>query len=147
MPDDPIVDPTNVTKQSILNAIMAVQDTPKQTFATGAQRDVATGKGRFDLISPIFLTELALRLEKGAVQYGDRNWEKGMPFSRVYDSLTRHLTQWSNKQEDEDHLINAACNLMFLIHYRAKIRSGELPPDLQNMGPPINGTAQSSNSS
>ena len=45
----------------------------RQQYATGAVRDLATGKGRYDLISPIALRRLALRawrLREGKVRAG-----------------------------------------------------------------------------
>lgn len=87
----------------------------KRTFASGAVRDVATGKGRYDLIYPPALTRTALRLEEGAVHYGDRNWERGMNVSACYDSCMRHLQQFWMGETDEDHLAAAMCNVMFMM--------------------------------
>jgi len=83
-----------------------------------AVREPATGKGRYDLISPFAIKRLALVLEKGAVKYDDRNWEKGgIPFSRYLQSLERHITQFKMGMEDEDHLGQAMYNLMALLHF------------------------------
>lgn len=95
-----------------------VKDSGKrEEFDTGARRDTREGKGRFDLISPYMLRRLAVVMERGAVKYGDRNWEKGMPFSRFIDSALRHINQFLSYSHDEDHLAQAIFNLMAVIHF------------------------------
>ena len=105
----------------------------REEHSTGAVRDVRTGKGRFDLITPVGLFRLAQVYEGGAKKYADRNWEKGMPFSRFLDSAARHiqdymmialferegipldqLPHWVNP--NEDHLAQAAWNLFCVMH-------------------------------
>ncbi len=92
----------------------------KQTFESGAQRDTSEGKGRPSLISPWLIERLSHHLEEGAEHYGDRNWEKGMPYCRVIDSIYRHLIAFQREQDDEDHLSAIAANVMFLIHYECE---------------------------
>ena len=66
----------------------------RRQFNTGAQRDVVTDKGRYDLISPIMIERLAKLLQRGAEKYNDRNWEKGMPLSvRIYGFGDEALVQ------------------------------------------------------
>jgi len=66
----------------------------RQSFESGAVRDIQVGKGRFDLISPFALLRIARVYEKGALKYAARNWEKGMPYGRFIDSALRHITQY-----------------------------------------------------
>jgi hypothetical protein len=101
----------------------------------GAMRDRAPGKGRFDLISPFFLQDLAVLLEEGARKYAVRNWERGYSLPLCLDSAQRHLTQLAAGMDDEDHALQAACNLMFFIHMRHLIRQGLLPEDLADYVP------------
>lgn len=82
-----------------------------------AIREPSTGKGRFDLISPFALTRLAKWYELGAKKYADRNWEKGIPFSRYIDSAMRHLTKYIMGMDDEDHLAAAAWNIFAIMHH------------------------------
>lgn len=68
---------------------------------------------RFDLLPPDILTELAEHYGKGAKKYGDRNMEKGYPWSKTYAACQRHLTQfWNGENIDAEtgslHLIAAA---------------------------------------
>lgn len=83
-----------------------------------AQREPAVGKGRPDLISPFALTRLSKWYELGAKKYGDRNWEKGMPFSRYTAAMFRHLIAWMKGKKDEDHLSAIAWNAIALIHHQ-----------------------------
>ena len=105
----------------------------RRQYDTGAQRDRAQGKGRYDLISPIFLERLALHLEKGASKYNDRNWEKGMPLNDYIDSALRHICQYLGGLRDEDHLAAVAFNIMGLIHTEEMIERSRLPSSLNNM--------------
>lgn len=104
-----------------------------QQFETGSVRDADESKSRIDLISPMFLDRLGQWLRKGAEKYSERNWELGQPFARVMASCLRHLNAYREGKRDEDHLIAAACNLMFLAHYEAAIERGLLPASLDNL--------------
>lgn len=88
-----------------------------EKFETGAQRDSSKGKGMPHLISPHMLRRLAVLLEKGAVHYGARNWEKGIKYSRCIDSLQRHLWAFMLGDETEDHLAAVIFNAQCLIHF------------------------------
>ena len=89
------------------------------TYDVGnAIREPSSGKGRFDLVSPFALRRLAKHYENGARKYADRNWEKGMPFSRYVDSAMRHLSQFMMGMEDEDHLAAAAWNICSIMHHQ-----------------------------
>lgn len=83
----------------------------REVFTTGAQRDIRRGKGRFDLLPMRALTRDAQLYERGAAKYEDRNWEKGMPFSRFVDSAMRHLVQYMMGMRDEDHLAAVRFNI------------------------------------
>lgn len=106
----------------------------RREFATGSRRDVATGKGRYDLLPFSVIDALAKHYEKGAVKYGDRNWEKGQPLSVYLDSALRHTYKWACGHTDEDHLIAAVWNLMAAWWTQDKIRKGELPIELGDTG-------------
>ncbi len=82
-----------------------------------AMREPSEGKGRYDLITPFGLARLAKWYELGAQKYSDRNWEKGMPFSRCIDSAKRHIDKYIMGMKDEDHLSAAVWNLLCIIHF------------------------------
>ena len=83
-----------------------------------AQREPAVGKGRPDLVSPFALDRLSKWYELGANKYGDRNWEKGMPYSRYTAAMFRHLIAWMKGKKDEDHLSAIAWNAVALMHHQ-----------------------------
>lgn len=114
-------------------------------FDTGAHREMAPGKGRFDLVSPIAMRELAKLLEKGAIKYtkydddgnvlveGARNWEKGLPLHSFVDSGMRHLFQLIEGNMDEDHAVAVLWNMMAFVHTREMIADGKLPKSLDDL--------------
>lgn len=101
-----------------------------------ATREPSTGKGRFDLITPFGLARLAKWYELGAQKYEDRNWEKGMPYSRCVDSALRHIDKFLMGMTDEDHLSAAVWNLLCIIHFQECGMDGlnDLPCYLKNGG-------------
>lgn len=116
------------------NGFITKDSGKREEFSTGARRDVQQGKPRFDLLPVPALRRLADLYGRGAAKYGDRNWEKGMPFSRVYASALRHLFAWAEGVQDgEDHLAGAAFNLLALIFYDEQITKGLLPQELRDM--------------
>lgn len=79
---------------------------------TGGIKD-DSGKLRFDLIPPEAMEELARVYTIGAVKYGDRNWEKGLHWGRVFAAMMRHAWAWwrGEKLDPEDgqhHLASVA---------------------------------------
>ena len=110
----------------------------RDKFDSGMVRDARVGKGRFDLISPFALERIAMIYEKGAIKYEDRNWEKGSPFSRTVDSAYRHLIQYMMGMEDEDHLAQAAWNLIAIMHLeQTKPELDDMPHYLREIEPKV----------
>ena len=103
---------------------------------SGAVRESAPGKGRFDLVSPIAMTKLAQLLEKGAAKYSARNWELGLPLHTFVDSCKRHLRMlmMAEGEDYEDHAVAALWNCMALVHTMEMIRRGLLPAELDDLG-------------
>ncbi len=114
----------------------ALKDSGKrEEMTTGSRRDTREGKGRFDLIPWDFLRELALLYEAGSVKYGDRNWEKGQPLSRYYDSAQRHLNNFMAGDESEPHLIQAIWNIIGIWWTQRQALKRVLPFSLLDIGP------------
>ncbi|OQA51151.1 MAG: hypothetical protein BWY47_00198 [Bacteroidetes bacterium ADurb.Bin302] len=98
--------------------IMELPDTGKREFYdAGGMREPSTGKGRYDMLSPAVLKRLAQHYENGARKYEARNWEKGIPDSRCFDSAIRHMYSWLEGDQSEDHLAAAIWNISAIIHY------------------------------
>jgi hypothetical protein len=99
--------------------------------AEPVERDAAeawkadAGKLPMHLIAPELPEEVAAVLGFGAAKYGERNWERGMAWSRAYAALQRHMWAWWGG-EDRDpetgmsHLAHAGCCLMFLLAYERR---------------------------
>lgn len=100
---------------------------------TGSQRDDRTGKGRYDLISPLAMRRLAQLYERGAGKYKPRNWELGQPLSVYTDSGIRHFFDFLWGKRDEDHLAAVMWNSGAAIHTEEMIKIGELPAELDDM--------------
>ena len=106
----------------------------RQSFGKNmAMRDTADDKPRPDLISPFAEERLGHWLRMGARKYAERNWEKGMPFSRCVASLKRHVMRFQQGMNDEDHLAAIMFNSMAIIHYQEMIERGVLPAELNDM--------------
>jgi hypothetical protein len=89
----------------------------RELFESGAVRDIRGGKGRFDLLPPEALLRYAVHMENGAGKYDDRNWEKGMPISRFFDSAMRHMVKYLAGYNEEDHLAAAMWNIGCIMHF------------------------------
>lgn len=107
----------------------------RQEFSSGAQRDIQSGKGRFDLLPPGAIQRLARHFEKGATKYGDRNWELGINLSRYLDSALRHAFSYMAGKNDEDHLVAATWNLLAALETERRALEEQLPRDLLDIGP------------
>ena len=92
----------------------------RREFEGGAVRDMAEGKGRFDLMPPMALMRLAKHYEKGAIKYGQHNYQKGIPNNSFLDSAIRHLMQYMAGDREEDHLSAAAFNVLGIMHNEEK---------------------------
>jgi len=105
----------------------------RESFSTGSVRGDRTGKGRYDLLPREAIHRLAQLYERGAEHYGDRNWERGQPLSRILDSMLRHAFQAAAGLTDEDHLAAVMWNAAAAITIRERIAAGLLPADLDDL--------------
>lgn len=102
-------------------------------YTSGAHKETNASKGRYDLIPPIALQRLARRYQFGVDKYGERNWEKGLSFSRYIDSGIRHFIQYLLGDTSEDHLAAVAWNAFALMATEHMIELGELPEALDDI--------------
>lgn len=112
----------------------------RRRFETGAQRDMAKGKGKCSFLPPNALMALARLFEYGAEKYSDVNapptevnWRRGIKTSVFIDSAIRHSLKALDGREDENHIIQAIWNLVCLYETRVMIDRGELPPELDDL--------------
>ena len=85
------------------------------------------------------LFRLSTVFEKGSHKYGPNNWRKGIPLSRYLDSALRHLSEYAAGFRDEDHIAQAMWNVACLIETKWMIERGELPQDLNDLPPELEG--------
>ena len=98
---------------------------PDQTTSNNARQlgvKYDAGKPRFELLPPKPLAQIAEVYTFGATKYEDRNWEKGIEYSRVYGAVMRHLNAyWAGQDLDEEtalpHLAHAAFGLLALLEF------------------------------
>jgi hypothetical protein len=100
-----------------------MQVSTQAVLTEGAKYD--TGKLRYDLLPVDAEEELVRVLTFGASKYDDRNWEKGIDYSRLYGAARRHLKDfWKGLDKDDEsgleHLAHAMCCCMFLLSYRLR---------------------------
>lgn len=106
---------------------------PLETKNEGGKRyDV--GKLRYDLLPVDAMRELVKVYTKGAEKYADRNWEKGMSWSRVIGPLMRHLEAFRQGEIWDDgidpvtgqpctgchHMAMVAWNALALVTYQMR---------------------------
>lgn len=118
-------------RQQFLDGKITLSETIEQTMTaimreekkmSEGGRKESDGKPPMDLIPPIVLTALAEILAFGAQKYEPYNWAKGLPWSKVYAAMQRHLNSWwsgerYDKETNKSHLWHALCDLAFLITY------------------------------
>jgi hypothetical protein len=87
------------------------------------------GKLRYDLIPAYPLEQLAKVYTMGAIKYGDRNWENGLSFSRVFAAMLRHFWSWVQGEDNDtesglNHMAHVAWGCFALIEFQ-KRKTGE----------------------
>lgn len=118
----------------------SIKDSGNRTkFSTGAVRDMRRGKGRYDLLPWDAIHELAIHCEEGALKYGERNCEKGIPIHSLIDSAIRHLSCYMRGMKDEPHLRAAMWNIAFAIWMEKN------KPEMQDIPTRLEGDINESN--
>jgi diadenosine tetraphosphatase ApaH/serine/threonine PP2A family protein phosphatase len=72
-----------------------------KTSETGAMRE-AIGVPYFRQLPLEALAAGAAALEYGANKYDNRNWEKGLPYQQMIDSLKRHIEDFERGRDYDD---------------------------------------------
>ncbi len=86
-------------------------------MAQGTKHD--TGKLRWSLLPFQALHGVIKVLMHGEKKYGSHQWRGGMPWTRPYDALQRHLDAFMGGEDldpesGESHLDHALCELIFM---------------------------------
>lgn len=88
------------------------------------------GKPRLDLIPANAINDLGRVLSAGQRKYGERNWERGMKWSRVSGPLLRHMNAFMSGEDydpetGELHIAHVLCNAAFLSEYYRTFPQGD----------------------
>lgn len=84
-----------------------------------------TGKAPVSLVPASYTAYCTAGLAYGALKYAEHNWRRGDKWTKVYESMQRHLDAF-REGEDIDaesglpHLALAGCNLAFLTEFYDK---------------------------
>ena len=105
----------------------------RKEFTSGAVRDAAKKKGRFDLISYWPMLAYGAVLEAGAIKYSPNNWRLGMPISSYINSAQHHLEKYKSGWRDEPHLWQALWNVAGAVHTQIQIYLGLYPAELNDL--------------
>lgn len=116
-----------------MNDIKLKDSGERQTFRTGAVRDTQNGKGRYDLLPFHSIFRVSRIFEEGAKKYAPDNWRKGIPLRRYLDSALRHLCRFAHGARDEDHIAQAAWNILCLMETEYMINQKMLPQELNDL--------------
>lgn len=95
-------------------------------FDSGMVRDTDDGKPRYDLIPIMPLRRLADLYARGAVKYGDCNWQNANSeeeLQRFKASGLRHYYQYLNGERDEDHAAAVVFNVFAQMWLEEKMAS------------------------
>ena len=89
--------------------------------AGGGLREIA-GKLRMDLLPLEWVWALVNVLDRGAQKYEDRNWERGMKWSRCWGAMFRHAFKFAMGQRYDPetgchHMAHVAWNALALMTY------------------------------
>ncbi len=79
------------------------------------------GKPQWSMVDFKALEPMVEVLEYGAKKYSKDNWKKGLPYTKVSESLIRHLVaflsgEYFDSESGLPHVGHIACNAMFLSH-------------------------------
>jgi hypothetical protein len=93
------------------------------TFNSGMTRDVDDNKPRYDLCYEPLLTEWAHLMARGAVKYGENNWQLSNSteeLQRFKASAWRHFIAFINGENDEAHHAAICFNVGAIMYLRNK---------------------------
>lgn len=79
-------------------------------------------KVRLELLPWQSVVEVGKVYTFGAKKYADRNWEKGIKFSRLFAAIQRHLTSWWCREDNDpesglSHLTHACFGVLCLLFF------------------------------
>jgi len=110
----------------------------RKEYPSGMRRDTQDGKPMYHLLSLPWLKRVAMHMTKGAVKYGENNWQKANSeeeLTRFKGSAFRHLMQWLAGEDDEDHMSAVCFNLMAAEWVKDKLKTNEYKAPVWDIDP------------
>jgi len=104
----------------------------REDMNTGSRRDTQKGKSRPDLNNPLVIRRLGMHMANGCDKYGEHNYELGQKTSRYLASLERHLLDFKEGLEDEDHAAAIMWNIHGIIMNQEFVARGIYPPEMDD---------------
>lgn len=100
------------------------------------------GKTRHDLVPTYAQEQYARVLTAGAQKYAERNWERGMRWSKMLASMKRHIEAFADGQDYDAesgllHTAHIMCNAAFLTEYYKIFPQGDDRPLWYTRAPKI----------
>ena len=96
-------------------------DAPVVTNEKGGKQSKVLG--RFDLLPPRALIEVAKVLEEGANKYGEENWRQIESRSHL-NHILQHAAAYLANDNSDDHLSHLCCRAMMLLEMVILEREG-----------------------
>ena len=93
--------------------------------STGALRE-ALGVPYFRQVPLEAVAAGATSLEYGAIKYANRNWEKGLPWQQMIDSLRRHLDDFERRKDYDDAFNGSGLHQVCMIMASAMMLSASV---------------------
>lgn len=94
-----------------------------------------SGKLRHDLLNPWAIERMVevLTIAANSGKYPERNWERGMSWSKIIESIERHLSAIKQCEDFDSetkclHAAHLACNTHFLLAYYNIYKQGDNRP-------------------
>lgn len=113
------IEEADVREEDVADAIKRGEEWQTVNQSTGGKKGMKLA--RFDLIPTRPLAILAEHYGRGAEKYADRNWERGVDWSKNYAALMRHITAWWGGEDDDEigspHLAAVAWHAFSLLEY------------------------------
>lgn len=106
------------------------KDVEAPTCITGGGVKDDENKLRFDLIPTFPMRKIAEVFTYGIKKYDERNWEKGMKWSRPIAALERHLNAFKSGEDHDPeskllHMAHIATNAIFLLEFYNSYPQGD----------------------
>lgn len=113
---------------SMFMGIYKTKDSGKRLeFKSGMVRDVEDDKPQYDLVYLPMLKRWAELMGRGAKKYGRHNWKLASgeaELERFKGSAFRHLVQWIEGDETEDHASAVFFNISGAEMVKEKLKNG-----------------------